>query len=341
MEVNREAYAYGVGLDVGTSMIVRARKLKSGNVEYLSQRDSFLEIEPVSELNRKMIQKSLDARQAFYLYKDNKFYIVGQHSISVANERGVNVERPLKQGVLSAKDKNSFPMLAKILEVLVGPPLVDREKCYFSFPADPIDAEFDSIYHQRIIGTILDNMGYEATPILEAEALGYSELLDEGLTGMALSFGAGQTNCAILHLGSVVLSASVARGGDWIDKKVAEKLDLADTTVQAEKEGGISLINPDGKIQEAIAIYYDNLINYVCDKLKYKFSITRGIPKFKEPITVVISGGTTLCEGFDSKIEVALRERHFEQFGIQIGAIKKASDPLTAVSGGCLIASEI
>ena len=154
MEINREAYAYGVGLDVGTSMIVRARKLKSGNVEYLSQRDAFLQLQPVSELNRKMIQKSLDAKNAFYLYKDDKFYIVGAQALETAQERNVNVDRPLKQGVLSAKDKDAFPMLAKILEVLLGPPLVDQEKCYYTYPSDPIDSHFDSIYHQKIIGAV-------------------------------------------------------------------------------------------------------------------------------------------------------------------------------------------
>jgi hypothetical protein len=332
-------YLPGIGLDIGTAFICVARKLNNADVEFLSQRDAFLELEPVSALNAKMIQKSLDAKGAFYLNKEGKFFIVGQHAVEVATERGQNVDRPLKQGILSAKDRESFGMLSKIIEILVKPPVVAGEKCYYTYPADPVDASFDAIYHQKVVGGILgETLGYEAIPVLEAEALAYSELLDEGLTGIAMSWGAGQTNVCVMHMGSNVLSFSVARGGDWIDHKVSEQLGHSDTIIQAEKEAGLTLMDPVGDIQKALAIYYDHLMNYVATLIEKKISEVTTLPNFKKPIKVVLSGGTSLADGFSEKFKEILVTK---QFQINIGSIDKAGDPLTAVANGCLIASQL
>ena len=331
-------YLPGIGLDIGTAFICVARKLRNGDVEFLSQRDAFLELEPVSALNAKMIQKSLDAKGAFYLNKEGKFFIVGQHAVEVANERGQNVDRPLKQGILSARDRESFGMLSKIIEILVKPAIINKEKCYYTYPADPIDESFDAIYHQKVVGSILENLGYNAVPVLESEALAYSELLDEGLTGVAMSWGAGQTNICAMHMGSNVLSFSVARGGDWIDHKVSEQLGHSDTIIQAEKEAGFSLLEPHGDIQKALTIYYDHLMNYVASSIESNINKATTLPNFREPIKIILSGGTSLPDGFAEKFKQIILMKNFN---ITIGSIEKASDPLTAVSNGCLIASQL
>ena len=148
----------GLGLDVGTSFIQAVRQTVDGSVVFTSERDAFFEIEPKTPFNARAIEKSLQQRDYFYLNKDGKFYLVGTQAINYANEVQQNVLRPLKRGVLSSKDKDSFGMLSVILEQIVGPPLVKNERCLYSYPADPIDSDFDTVYHRDLIGKILTTL---------------------------------------------------------------------------------------------------------------------------------------------------------------------------------------
>ena len=334
-----EEYKPGVGLDVGTSFLQVSRRRLNGKVSFISQRDAYYEIRPASSVNAKLIERSLRHRNAFYLKKENRYYIIGTSAIDIANERQHSVERPLKSGVLSAKDRNSFGMLSVILESLLKKASIEGEQCYYSVPANPIDMPFDNVYHENVLNRILTNLGYAPTSLLEAEALVYSELLDEDLTGCTISCGAGMTNVAISHLGSNVLSFSIAKGGDFIDSSVAIQLGLPDSIVQAEKEAGLNLFEPNGDIQEGLSIYYNSLIKYIVDNLEYKLKLeVQKIPKFKDPIVVVISGGTSLAGGFLTKFEEALFEKILP---FEVKEIRSAGDPMTAVANGCLIASQL
>lgn len=334
--VNNDRYKYGVGLDVGTCFLVRSRALLNDQVEYITQRDAFLVIEPVSEVNKKAIQRGLDASGAFYLFKDEKFYIIGQHAVNMASERSLEVDRPLKQGVLSLREKDSLGMLSKIIEILLGPPQVHKEKCVFCVPSEPIDAKFDAIYHKKILASIIESLGYTAIPILEAEALAYSELLDTGLTGITISFGAGMSNICVSYLGSPIVDFSLARGGDWIDRCVSEKVDIPTPVIQSEKESGFDLDNPQSDLQKWLAIYYTDLLEYVAKKLAKQFFLEKNMPRFKTPVKVVVSGGTSLVGNFLSKFETILRA---QKLPIEIGEVVQPNDPLTSVSAGCLIAA--
>lgn len=336
--MSEENYKPGVGLDVGTAFIQRARTLVSGDVEFLTQRDAFLEITPISDHNAKIIEMGLKAKNAFYLKKNGVFYIVGQHAVETATEQQKSVERPLKRGVLDAKDKDSFGMLSKIIEILLGKAIVGGESCFYSYPADPIDETFDAVYHQSVIGKILKNLNYTPNPILEAEALAYSELLNDGLTGIAISWGAGQTNVAIVHMGITVMSFSVARGGDWVDTKVEEDFGHPATVVQAEKEAGVDLLNPRDELHDAISERYNKLIDYVVGNLALQFKNAKNMPNFRSPVNIVISGGTSKAANFIPVFEETIR-RH--QINLNIGEIRSAADPMTAVANGCLIAAQL
>jgi len=333
------SYLSGIGVDIGTSFLQVARERTDGKVEFVSERDAFYAIKPTSAVSAKFIEKSLVQKGAFVLKSDGIFYVVGREAIATAIERGGSVERPLKKGVLSMKDKDAMGMLAVLLKSLVKEAQTPGEICVYSYPADPLDQSFDVVYHQHRMGEILGKMGYKAVPLLEAEALAYSELMDEDLTGIAVSCGAGMFNFACFSVGQCLLSFSIAQGGDYIDKSVAKPLDISETEVQAEKESPtMDLNNPKGQIQETIVMYYDNLIKYVCDVLEKKIGQFDEMPKFTKPITIVISGGTSLPKGFMEKMSVALLSKNFP---FTIGNIKRAGDPLTAVANGCLIFSQM
>jgi actin-like ATPase involved in cell morphogenesis len=341
-----ENYLPGIGLDIGTSNLVMARMLVDKQVEFRSERDAFYVMVPESPTNAKIIENSLRKRGAFTLKEEGKFYIVGKHAIEMANVRLQSVERPLKKGVISDSEVNSFGMLFKLIESLVGKASIPNELCVYTYPADPMDKEFNIIYHKQRMAEILTTLGYTPRPILEAEALAYSELFDDEenpMTGIVISCGAGMFNLGVFHMGQNLLCFSIPEGGDTIDKAAAQQVKKPETVIQSEKEGGdLDIMNPgEGKtdkdqikIHKALAIFYGALIEDVADLLEKKFSTVENTPNFENPIPIVIAGGTSLPRGFVEKMSTALLMR---KFPFKIGDIRRAADPLRAVANGCLI----
>jgi hypothetical protein len=337
--VQQIGFEPGVGLDVGTAFLQVARQQTDGMVQFISERDAFYPITPKTDQAGKMFERTLKKQGTFTLKSGNTFFVVGEKAVEMAMIRGGSTERPLQRGVLTAGNDDSMGMLAVLIEALIGKATVPNEPCVYSYPADPIDETFDVVYHHNRIAEILSKLGYKPEPMLEAEALAYSEFDPDIMTGIAISCGAGMHNLAVFHSGESLLSFSIAQGGDYIDKKVAAQLGISETEAQAEKEADIDLTNPQGRVQVLISDYYTTLIQYIADTLEAKFQKkAEGVPKFNEPVLVVISGGTSLPKGYIDKMEKALRSKTFP---FKIGEIKHAGNPLTAVANGCLIYAQM
>ena len=141
---------------------------------------------------------------------------------------------------------------------------------YYSIPAEPIDADFDVLYHQHIINDFLFGLGYTPKPIHEGLAVIYAELAEENFTGLGLSFGGGMTNVCLANLSVPVVNFSIARGGDWIDKQVARVVNQPVSAVTAWKESNLNLDKKEhpSRIEQALSIYYDILLEYVIGHLE-------------------------------------------------------------------------
>jgi hypothetical protein len=333
-------YKLGKGLDVGTSFLVCAAMLENGEVDFRSERDAFFTLTPQGKANTKMIEQMLTQRGAFALKDEGKFHVVGKHALELANVRLQPVERPLKKGVISDAEAYSFAMLSKLIESVLGTAQSPKELCVYSCPSTPVDAAFDILYHEDRMREILNSLGYEAVSLLESMALVYSELLDESLTGLVMSCGAGMINISLTHLSQDLKSFSLATGGDYIDSSVAKQQKLSETIVQAEKESGINLLKPQDKLQRAIVIYYDALINYVAEAIQVELSKMIKIPRFGSPISIIISGGTSLPGGFLEKMSAALLSK---ELPFEVGDIRRASNPdaLKSVANGCLLYAQM
>jgi len=209
----------------------------------------------------------------------------------------------------------------------------------YSVPAKPVDGAFDIIYHTEMMRVYLGEIGYKSTPINEAFAIALSELLDDGLTGITLSYGAGMTNIAVIHQGDPLVEFSITRSGDFIDESVGRALDISPSLVQLEKEAGTDLLNPSNKIMEAVSVYYSSLINYTLENIVYELEKRKkDLPLFKEPVPVVVSGGLTLAKGFVKKFNSCLNGL---KFPIEVSEVRKANDPLRAVAHGALLAAQL
>ena len=77
-------------------------------------------------------------------------------------------------------------------------PAEENEVCYFSVPADPIDVQRDTVYHEGVFNRILTQLGYDAIAGNEAQAIVFSECVKEDFTGIGISFGSGMTNVSLV-----------------------------------------------------------------------------------------------------------------------------------------------
>lgn len=329
------------GLDVGTSYIVLSED-KGSQIKYKDFRDAFYVIKPSTPVATKMIEKGL-AGKVFIKDTDGSFIILGQDAIEKAIERNDTAKRPMFKGVVSAKEKDAKRILAFILKEVVGQSSESNEKIVFCVPAQPVDQEdedFDVGYHEDVIKTILDSCGYNAKSINEAEALCYSELADNDYTGIAISCGAGMTNVCVMLNGEPTVVFSTTKSGDWVDRMSAVATGEPDSVVQAEKEGGNFTVGQhnDNPILAAVSSYYDRLIDYTTKQLSVALTNHKSLPKFKEPLTIVVAGGTSQAGGYIEHFKNKLLENNFP---LPIKEVKHAADPLHSVSKGCLIAAKV
>ena len=330
------------GLDVGTSYIILSQDSGDG-ISYTDFRDAFYTIKPSTPVASKMIEKALVGK-VFVKDSDGSFILLGQDAIEKAIERNDNAKRPMYKGVVSAKEKDAKRILAFILKQVAGQSNEQGEKLVFCVPAQPIDVDdedFDVSYHEDVIQTVLSECGYDARSINEAEALCYAELEQEDYTGIGVSCGAGMTNVCVMLNGEPVLMFSTTKSGDWIDRMSAVATGQTDSVVQAEKESGGFIIGEtdnNNPILSAVSVYYERLIDYTTKNLSSSLSINKSLPKFKDPLTVVVAGGTSLAKGYIDYFKIKLLENNFP---VKIKDVVHAKDPLHSVAKGCLIASKI
>ena len=146
----------------------------------------------------------------------------------------------MKSGLLNPTEKDALPVLSAIIKELLGESK-GNETCVYCIPSAPIDQDRRVDYHEDVLQNIISGYGYNAKKIEEAVAIGYEGLVDNNLTGIAISMGAGMCNIAVMYSGMTALSFSVARGGDWVDQNVASDCGCSIAKVIAIKENSNNL----------------------------------------------------------------------------------------------------
>ena len=335
-----------IGLDVGTSFLISAREAQPSQaikgLSYKEFRDAFYRMVPPTPMAGKMLEKGLSGK-AFFKDQDGSFVVVGADAIEKAVERHQSALRPLSRGVISPKEPDARRILKFILKNLLGDPKEPNEKLVYSVPAQPVDQgdeEFNTGYHEDVLRRDLAEMGFDAHPLNEAEAICYSELENEGYTGVALSFGAGMVNVCVMSSGEPIIRFSTTKSGDWIDRMASQSTGQPDSVVQVEKENGDFEVGveSDNPVLSAVSAYYVRLIDYTCQHLASALTRSASLPRFTEPITVVVSGGTSRARGFIPRFEQVVRAL---KLPFEIREVRAAKDQLRAVAKGCLIVASM
>lgn len=330
MPSKKEEYL-GVGLDVGTSRIVLARRSENG-FDFKSQLDAFVEVP-----NSRMTKNVLEKEGIPHLVRENTILVFGNEAETFANLFHSETRRPMRQGMLNPDEPDGLNLIKHIIQALASTSRTDKEKLCFSVPAPPLGTSEVPSYHQAALKQILNDLGYEAEPVDEGLAIIYSELESSNFTGIGVSCGGGMCNVCLSYLSVPIFSYSVAKAGDYVDEQAARASGEMATRVRTIKEDSFRFAGQyENNILQAIGVYYEDLINSLVDSLEEAFTKTKKVPRIAKPVPLVLSGGSSVPEGFKERFQKALESR---KFPVAVSEIRMASDPLNATARGALVAT--
>jgi len=326
-----EAKTGPVGLDIGTSRIVVADGPDGARTR--TQLNAFVPV-PVSEMAENMLKQ----RGMVYEKNCKNLYVYGNDSDFFASFLDTDARRPMSEGLINPREENSQHMIQRIISMMV-PRAKKNEVLCFSVPGKGEGVSGNLVYHEAVLRTYLQSLGYNAKAINEGQAVVFSELQDENFTGIGLSFGGGMCNVSVSFMSMPMITFSVPKGGDYIDRNVAEVMGESNTTkVRLFKEEKLDLSRPPkDEMTGALHIFYEDLMRTLIDRLRSEFAKSGQLPKVDRPMTVVLAGGTARPAGFLQKFEQLLRAEG--DFPVHLSEVRMASDPLTATARGCYIAA--
>src|SRR5918911_3202330 len=265
-------------------------------------------------------------------------YVYGNDSDFFASFLDTDARRPMSQGLLNPREENSQKMIQNIIQLMV-PRAKKGEVLCFSVPGKGEGVNGNLVYHEAVLKQFLQSLGYTAKAVNEGQAVVFSELQDENFTGIGVSFGGGMCNVSVSFMSMPMITFSVPKSGDYIDRSVAEVLGERNTTrVRLFKEENLDLSRqPQDEMTRAMHIFYEDVLQTLIDRLRAEFSRSSQLPKLDRPMPVVLAGGTAMPAGFKQKFEAMLRAGG--EFPIEISEVLMAKDPLSATAQGCLIAA--
>jgi hypothetical protein len=328
-----EMSSSAVGLDIGTSRIVVARQSYEG-FRFESQLNAFVDI-PYARLTENVLQ----VENIPHCMDGSRIVVHGNESGTLAEMLKVELRKPMSQGFLNPNEPESLERISRIIASLCGKAGDGAGPLYFSVPAVSVGEQDHLTYHETMLRQVLGNLGYKAKSITEGLAVVYSELMSSNYTGIGISCGGGLCNVCLAYLSVPVISFSVPKAGDFIDRSSA--------SVTGERANSIRLIKEESfhfnghfadKVHQALGVYYDDMIRTLVATIKDQFLRCRNLPRLGRPIPLVLSGGSTIPLGFRDRFEAILKE---SDFPVPVSEIKMAQSPLYATALGALVAAMI
>ena len=330
----------GCGVDIGTSNIVVARRTKDGTFINKFHRNMLYPLD-ISEEAMDLLEKS----SYLYVKVGEKYFVVGEDALTLVNAIGKGeVVRPMQDGILNPSLKESTELLFYIIKAVVGDPIVKGESLRFSVPADPVDAKINNKFHEMILQSFFDRMGYDAKPVNEAMCITYdcNPMMkeDDGdipLSGITCSCGGGMWNLALAYKGLSIIEFSCTKSGDFLDGQVALMTGSKKSKVIKIKEKKLDLTNVDmsDRVQAALSVYYDEMVermvHHICQQFRDQNSEMDG------EIEIVIAGGTSMAPGFCDRLEKAIKTADFP---FEVYQVRHSETPFYSVSQGACIRAQ-
>ena len=323
------------GLDVGTGWLVGSSFITKGQkMEFTPLRDCFY------SLNEEMFSRSMfNKDKVKYVEHDDQIHIVGEDALTLAKIQNGVAQRPMAKGVINPNERSSAPILREMIRYCIeANPVRKGGKVVFSVPAAVIDSEaFNVEYHALSISSLLSSLGYEAEALNEAYAVIISEMEDaDEVTGLGLSFGAGLVNVAMSYKGMLLFEFSINKSGDFIDLESSKACGVSESMMNHIKEKQLDLTEDEFKVgpeERALIFTHKHVIRNAIQNIVKAFKGSDSV-NIIEPIPVIISGGTTMPNGF---VELFEQELNATNLPFEVTEVIPAKDRLTAVAKGCLM----
>jgi hypothetical protein len=326
-----DQYTQPLGLDVGTSRIVAARS-RDGEFQYDSQLNAFLTL-PYSKLAVSLLERE----NVFHEVKGSEVLVAGNEAQNFAEVFHAETRRPMLHGLLNPHEPHSLSVIRGIIGKLLGKAAVEGQKVYFSVPAAAAGDGSDNAYHQASIKQILNQLGYDATPIEEGLAVIFGELGNSNYTGIGISCGSGLCNVCLAVLSVPVISFSVPKAGDFIDTQAAKVTAELATRIRVQKEQSFSLNGMSSdRVQNALTVYYREMIEHLVEALRTHIAATQRLPRLEQSVPLVLSGGTAMPKGFVEQFSTALRG---VDFPLRLSDVRVSPDALNSTARGALMAA--
>ena len=320
-----------IGLDIGTSRIVAARR-NGEDYEFQSQLNAFVRV-PYS----KMTEKALSKEGVPFSRSNGHLVVHGDESEKFADLLGLETRRPMTAGILNPSEPENTEVIQTIVETVLGREPGESRLLYFSVPATPIGGSTDHTYHGATLEDVLSERGFTVKSIDEGLAVIYGELEENNYTGIGISCGGGLCNVCLAYLAVPVMSFAVPKAGDFIDTHAATATGDRATRIRIEKETSFHFNGSyQSKVHQALGVYYDDMIETVIQTMKEAFAKSRSLPNFKQPIPLVLSGGTALPKGFAERFSKILKTKDLP---VPLSEIRLAADPLYSTAKGALVAA--
>jgi len=324
-----------VGLDVGTGWVCGANYRTKTKIEYSPLRSCFYKI-PSDMFSSSMF--NLNTMK--YVKHNDDVFIIGEDALTMAKIQNSKSLRPLSKGTINPNEKSSAMVLKEMLRYCIeaGNP-AQGSNVVFSIPATVVGADdsFNVEYHSMSISALIESLGYKPTALNEAYAVIISELekADE-VTGLGFSFGAGLVNVAFVYKGMLLFQFSINKSGDFIDQESSRATGTSESMVNHIKEKQLDLTNTSDDItpeERALTFTHTHVIKNTISQMIKAFTETNNV-NIIDPVPIIISGGTTLPNGF---VDLFKKELDAQSVPFEYTDVIPAKDRLTAVSKGCAI----
>ncbi len=318
-----------IGLDIGTSNIVVYKK---GSSEAAAQMESNAFFTVPSQPQTKEILNGNDIQ---YLTLNGSLFILGRHAEEFAGMMGGRTQHPMDSGMVNLGEDQGINVIHALLNRLIPPSAKENKPLWFSVPGKSIDSSGNAVFNESIFKTYLMNLGYSPQPINEGMAVLVSELTNGHTTGIGISIGGGMCNICCAYLSIPVVTYSILTGGDYIDKMVASSVGESPLKIKSIKEKELDLSSkPKNNIEHGLHACYDSLFSTLAESLEQVLSTSDSVPKLRQAIPIILSGGSVLATGSRDKFASALQK---VDLPLEVSDIVLAKNPLLATAKGAFM----
>ncbi|MEJ7592679.1 MAG: hypothetical protein WKF77_14105 [Planctomycetaceae bacterium] len=300
--------------------------------------------------NTQQHRQTLEAQAIPCAECDQSLVVFGNRAASAQWLSRVPRTALLTDGNVPSDDAPARQILSQLTESMLPDGSDSQNLCVLTVPGLR-DGSDQAKKNEAFLHHLVQMQGYQPLVVNSAEAALLATSSDAAFTGVCLVMGAETTTICIARLGKMIVSETIAIGGNWIDTELAKhfQVQMFDETGtgylniesirQWKIESRVNLKNPLGDRERMLARLYAVALDRVAHTVTQMLNSTPvWLALNKQRLSVMLAGGAVVVDGFAN-----LLTEQFIQHDIadRILSIRIAPDPETAVVRGALILAEL